>query len=275
MLTVSTGGETVSIPDPIVGGGPIPGFGRLVWHDEFDGTAVDTSKWRVDNGVAANNERAIRWARNVTVSGGCLVIQPKLEISSVVKSGQLVTRQYTSGSVDTGTLFLAQRPFYVEWRNFLPLSTGHAAGMWPADWLRAAAGSGEIDACEFFELGPDATPGAINEAPHGKQTAHIYSDTNTGAGKAGILAPAPLDVAAWHVFGCQVDADGSVTIYRDGAVFKRFPVATYPYLGGAAFAGGYRILITLQIGSNYYGGPDLNTDWSQAFRTDYVRVWTP
>lgn len=253
---------------------PLAGFQHLAWHDEFDGPAIDASKWSVDNGVAANNERANRWARNVTVAGGSLVIQPKVETTTVSTKTGPVTRQWTSGSVSS--LFLAARPFYAEWRTFMPIAANRSAGFWPAPgWLRAGTGLGEIDVCECFELGAGATQNAINEAPHAKQTAHIYSDTNTGVGKAGTLDTALMDVNAWHTFGARVDADGSVTVYRDGAVFKSFPVATYSYLGGSAFAGGYRLLTTLQVGSTYYGTPDGSTDFSQNLKIDYARVWVP
>jgi beta-glucanase (GH16 family) len=244
---------------------PLSAFPTLAWHDEFDGTAVDGSKWHVDDGVAAHNERAYRLARNVTIQDGNLVIQPKLESAG--------GRLYTSGSINCS--YVPQRPFYVETRVFLPLELGRSAGMWSAPlWLRGLNGAGEIDGEETFEIGAGATAGAIAEQPHAKQTCHIYSDTNTGAGKAGKLDSVLEDASVYHTIGVEVDADGSVTVYRDGAIFDKFPVSQYPYLG-TAFAGGYRIISTLQIGSTYYGIPDGNTDWTQNMRHDYFRIWTP
>src|SRR5579864_4000380 len=50
----------------------------LVWSDEFDGTAVDTSKWTFDLGnLNVNKEKEFYQTQNATVSNGNLVITAK------------------------------------------------------------------------------------------------------------------------------------------------------------------------------------------------------
>src|SRR5437868_11579179 len=53
----------------------------LVWSDEFDGTAVDTSKWVFETGGGGwgNNELEYYQAANATVGNGNLMITAKLE----------------------------------------------------------------------------------------------------------------------------------------------------------------------------------------------------
>lgn len=242
---------------------PFPDMPTLSRHDEFTG---NLGLWDVRDGLAAKNERSIRWARNVSVQDGKLVIQPHLEQSTVGST----TRSYTSGEVVLKEIL--QAPFAVEISARMPLATGKCAGFWPALWSRGT-GPGEIDWYEGFELGLGATSNAIAEAPHGKLTSHIYSDSNTGAGKAGILSSTVYDMTVFNRFVGRVDADGSVSTYFNGTLIKRYPVSQYPYLATAF--GGYDLRITLQIGSSYYGVPDANVDWSQNLAVDYVRVWKP
>src|SRR5437879_1826800 len=52
----------------------------LVWSDEFDGTAVDTSKWRFDLGnLHVNNEKEYYQTQNATVNNGNLMITARKE----------------------------------------------------------------------------------------------------------------------------------------------------------------------------------------------------
>src|ERR1700744_78091 len=52
----------------------------LVWSDEFDGTAVDTTKWGYDLGnLNVNNEEEYYQTDNATVANGNLVITAKAQ----------------------------------------------------------------------------------------------------------------------------------------------------------------------------------------------------
>ncbi|HVM47421.1 MAG TPA: hypothetical protein VMU04_05305, partial [Candidatus Acidoferrum sp.] len=52
-----------------------PGY-TLTWHDEFDGTTLNPSKWQVAlGGNNANNEWEIYAAPNVYVTNGTLVLK--------------------------------------------------------------------------------------------------------------------------------------------------------------------------------------------------------
>lgn len=265
-------GRTDLTPPSSIYSSPDPAnFTTLLFQDEFSGSSVDTSKWNVTDGDHHSNEFSMLWARNVTVSGGYLHIQPKLETTTVGST----TRNYTSGYLDTiGKFSPTTLPLYFEYRCQMPMKTGVSAGMWPAFWLRGSTGAGEIDIMEAWELGSGATSGAIAESPHGKYAVHIYSDTGSGAGKAGNYAVSGQDLTQWHTYGCKIAADGSLSMYYDRALVYTFAQSTYTYLS-SAFAGGYNIRLNLQIGSTYYGLPDSSVDWTQQYVIDYVRCWGP
>ncbi|KAI1712960.1 glycosyl hydrolases family 16 domain-containing protein [Ditylenchus destructor] len=95
----------------------------LIWQDEFDGTALDTSKWNIITGnLGVNEEHQYYQGDNLEVSGGYLVITARKE----TKEGQ----NYTSGRID-GLNKFSTKYGRIEARLKLPMVTGS----WPAFWM--------------------------------------------------------------------------------------------------------------------------------------------
>jgi len=96
----------------------------LVWSDEFDGTAVDTSKWVFETGGGGwgNNELEYYQAANASVANGNLMITAKQE--SVGNEPYTSARMTTQGK---------ETPTYgrVEARIKVPMGPG----FWPAFWM--------------------------------------------------------------------------------------------------------------------------------------------
>ncbi len=88
--------------------GTMPFYGgrwKLVWCDEFNGTALDLTKWTpVSQGSGPNNELQAYIDENVTVKNGCLVLGTKKEEwtgPDNLRTGEAVTRYFTSGRVNS------------------------------------------------------------------------------------------------------------------------------------------------------------------------------
>ena len=96
----------------------------LVWSDEFNGTAVDTSKWHFETGGGGwgNNEEEYYQPHNATVANGNLVITVKKE--SVGGESYTSTRMTTQNRV-------TQTYGRIEARIKMPVGQG----MWPAFWM--------------------------------------------------------------------------------------------------------------------------------------------
>ncbi len=139
---------------------------ELVWSDEFEGTSVDTSKWRFETGDHGwgNNE----WQDykplehgNTTVSDGLLHITAKLE-----GEGQNVG-DYTSSRLNSKESFTYGR---MEIRAKIPDHKGN--GLWPAIWMlgegiRHGEGwprCGEIDIMEYVSYTPDSVVVSIHSS---------------------------------------------------------------------------------------------------------------
>ena len=104
----------------------VPDGYRLVWSDEFNGNAIDTSKWGYDIGGGGwgNNELEYYTDRsnNAYVSNGVLHIRALKE--------DYGGRSYTSARLLSKGKYEFQYG-YVEARIALPVGMG----IWPAFWM--------------------------------------------------------------------------------------------------------------------------------------------
>lgn len=147
---------------------PLEGSGwELVWADEFDGSALDRSKWtpEVSCWGGGNNERQCYLDRpeNIAVEDGMLLLKarkerhsgPSLPPELADYDNPTVTQSHTSGKVRTIGLH-AWRYGRFEVRARVPAGQG----TWPAVWMMPqdnAYGrwprSGEIDILEAVNIG--------------------------------------------------------------------------------------------------------------------------
>ena len=140
----------------------LPGC-QLVWADEFDGTALDLTKWehQTGNGCSiglcgwGNNELQIYSPNNTTVANGVLTITARQEMNGTITSSRI--RSLGRGDFTYGRF---------EMRAKLP----ETQGMWPAFWMLSSnpsvygvwAASGEIDIMESLGNQPERIYGTIH-----------------------------------------------------------------------------------------------------------------
>lgn len=104
---------------------------NLAWHDEFNGTSLDTSIWNYDIGTGSwgwgNNEQQYYTNRseNIYVSDGSLKITALKE--------NYGDKQYTSARINTKGKYETKYG-YIEARIALP----SMSGIWPAFWMLGA-----------------------------------------------------------------------------------------------------------------------------------------
>jgi beta-glucanase (GH16 family) len=230
----------------------------LVWHDEFDGAAIDRSSWTFDLGAGGwGNGEAERYtdrSENARVEDGCLVIEARRE--------KLEGSYYTSARLKTQGL-RAFKHGRVEARIKVP----GGKGMWPAFWLLGAdigaAGwpaCGEIDVMEYV----------------GKDSSGVHG-TIHGPGYSGPLGPTKrletgLDVSAdFHVYAVEWEV-GTIRWYFDGAEYSSASPAT---VAGKdwAFDKEFFVILNLAVGGKWPGPVALDTSFPARMLVDYVRVY--
>lgn len=238
-----------AVPDPAPAFAP-PGGGtwKLKFRDEFNGAALDGSKWSAQRddwlkgGVQYNNlESAWYMPGNASVANGNLGLTVKKEASNGFP--------YTTGSINTHHKFSFTYG-YVEARIKVP----SCSGCWPAFWMLPSSDTWppEIDIFEFFDTSTVKWP---YFSYHWNQNgAHEYK--NFGYGDPSN----PNYTEAWHTYSLlwspttiQAFVDGRPsTAYSDSSRIVGQPM----YL-----------ILQLAVGAGYSPA-----DGSQ-MQTDYMRAW--
>jgi beta-glucanase (GH16 family) len=249
-----TEGSVDVVPVPTDSVGTLPGW-TLVWHDEFEGSAVDTSKWsyEVNGNGGGNNELQYYTARsqNSFVTNGVLVIQA-LQESYLGKS-------YTSArmrTVNKGDWKYGR----FDARAMLPSGRGLWPAIWmlPTDWVYGGwPMSGEIDIMELLGDNPQKVYGTIHFG------SSVQAHQSSG-GSYVLTSPAGFNTA-FHVFTMEWDSAG-MRWYVDG-------VRYFTTAHGAPFDQRFHILLNVAVGGIWPGNPDATTVFPQAMQVDYVRVY--
>jgi beta-glucanase (GH16 family) len=142
---------------------------KLFWEDNFNGTKLDTTKWKV-RGIG---KRRLDWVSReaVKVQGGYLKLYAQQKGDTLM-----------SGAIGTQDLFMSRYGYY-ECRAKLQKS----AGVWGAFWIQSkqisqgedpAVYGAEIDIMEFFKkLGTDIVSHNVHWAygPHQQSTHGMQS----------------------------------------------------------------------------------------------------
>lgn len=240
-----------------------PDTDRLVWHDEFDGSTVDRSRWTVRDATSLSFDQARIEDDNVWVEGGLLHIEARRE--------RLHGRDYTTGYLDTIGHF-SQRYGRWEVRAKVPTVPGRSQGLWPAFWLRADDHPGEIDVMEAWgdptSRGDDLTS-SYAWTVHEDTTKQVSPERLHGWGRA----DEPLS-DDFHVFAVDWTPH-CLTFTLDGRVTGALEVSDTDWLT-TALASPVNIRLNLQVGSRYWGLVDPGTTQLPAvLLVDHVRVYAP
>lgn len=258
-------------------GTPPPEDWELVWSDEFDGTALDASRWTIQTGDGTaegipgwgNNELQSYQAANISVSGGVLVITAREEDAG---DGHA----YTSGRINT-----AGKLDTTYGRIEASIQAPGGQGLWSAFWMlptdsaygRWAAG-GEIDILEVFSRDP---------GPFAQAALHygMAWPLNT-VDYARYTEVDPSD--GFHVYAVEWDEE-EIRWFVDGVHFytirrNRYwnyyrDAATNAHVSGgvsAPFDRPFHLLLNLAVGGNLPGDPVAGALPGE-LRVDYVRVY--
>jgi beta-glucanase (GH16 family) len=260
-------------PEPTETIGPM-GADRLVWGDEFNGTAVDTAKWNVRDDDYADNEASCQLASQVSEADGSLSIR--------VDKGSYtcLSRQspYASGYVDSidksPSLGVGSR---FQWRAKMPITPRESQGFWPALWLRSnQAGStnpdGEIDAMEAW----GAYRPEIVDSDHA--TVHTVHEKTDGGGaqSAGIHRWGMANPGdGFHVYAVDLLPD-RIRFSVDRHVVHTVDAAANPWVSALLAPGvTWNIRMNVQICNDrpWCAAPNDQTHFPQSMQVDYVRIY--
>ena len=234
-----------------------------LWSDEFDGAAIDTSKWTFEIGTGesgwGNNEREYYTDRseNAYIQDGILHIRAQKE--SYEGASYTSARMITKGkfSFTYGT---------VEARIALPVGNG----IWPAFWMLGEnidqvswPACGEIDIIEAVNS-ENIVYGTNHWQFEGK---HAEYGNNTGNfhGTQKIL-----DITQFHTYKF-VWNETVIAMYVDD--FKYHEIAIENSTGGTeAFHKPFFLLLNVAVAGNWPGFTVDDSQFPNEMLVDYIRV---
>lgn len=255
---------------PVEVGVPGEGQWKLVWSDEFEGSSLDSAKWKPEQSCwgGGNNERQCYTGRedNVSVEDGVLKLKAKAETFTGpmypegldAEGPEERTQSYTSGKVRTRGLHAWK---YGRFSARMKLPEGQ--GTWPAFWMMPAHDaygvwplSGEIDIMEAVNLGTpceeclggveNRTSGALHFGARPPKNTYLFNKTG------GQPVGGPSD--DWHTYTVEW-ADGVIQWFVDDQIFMRiteddwFTASRRARSGSAApFDQPFYLMINLAVG---------------------------
>jgi beta-glucanase (GH16 family) len=238
----------------------------LVWHDEFDGTSIDLSKWEheVNAKGGGNNELQYYTARsaNSYVKDGALVIQALRENFT----GAEGTREYTSARMRT-----LKKGDWKYGRFDIRAKLPRGQGLWPAIWMLPTdwvyggwAASGEIDIMELLGQDIKTVYGTLHYGGQWPDNVHTGTSFKLTQGDFS---------NEFHVFRLDWEVN-EFRWYVDDQLYqtqKQWHTKGKPY--PAPFDQRFHLLLNVAVGGNWPGNPDATTTFPQTMTVDYVRVY--
>jgi beta-glucanase (GH16 family) len=252
-----TWGAAGPTPTPTPTPTPSPGTWRLVWSDEFNGTALDRSRWILETGGHGWGNNELEYytdrtgaAANARVEGGNLVIEARRE--------DFGGRLYTSARMKTSASWTYGR---IEGRLRLPFGQG----IWPAFWtLGNNIGTVGWPACGEIDIMEMIGGSGRESTVHGT----IHWDFN-GYANFGRSFSGPNFSQAFHVYAIEWD-NREIRWYVDGTLYN---TANITINGTEEFHRPFFIILNVAVGGNWPGNPDGSTTFPQRMLVDYIRVY--
>ena len=254
-----------SVDEPM----PLPADAKLVWSDEFDGTALDASKWGYDNSRNEtgwyNGELEYYGQRpeNVRVGNGQLIIEARHEKLNPRQFPDYGGQSYTSGKIWTKGKASWTYGYY-EVRAKLPC----ARGTWPAIWLMPEGDypwpdGGEIDVMEQV--------GSQPEVVHG--TVHSALFVHTKGTQRGAELKVPGDCDTFHNYQLEWTPD-TIRIGVDGRAYMKVRNDQPGGEGAWPFHHPFYLILNLAMGGNWAAAKGMDdAALPQRMLVDYVRVY--
>lgn len=249
---------------------------RLVWSDEFDGNALDKTKWQVWGTMSSTDNVYTNDERTVQVGGGLLrlrVLPSGVTNKVAMLPRGLVTRDR-----------MAFRYGYLEMRARVP----YRHGAWPSFWLvsHPSMTTGdwkcEIDILESF----GSSGAAVANLHKWRGSQHSMLPGGEGSAKRAYVFPNPETLnGEFHVYAMDWTPE-AISFLVDGECFMTIPIgdaddfAPEPIPGMAAFHDPVYVILNNEIFTPGHSwcpeGMALRPEddpFPIEYEIDWVRLW--
>jgi beta-glucanase (GH16 family) len=244
--------------------------GAPAWSDEFNGTALDTSKWSFDTSRNKqgwfNGEQQYysgNRLENLRVVNDQVIIEARKDPTEIRKYSDWGKQQYSSAKITTKGKADFQYGF-VETRAKLPC----APGTWPAIWMMPEKSwewpkGGEIDIMEQVGSEPNVA--------HATLHTELFNHTRgTGRGAQTTVATSCSDFHRYQLSWTPQ----AITIGVDDHAYMRVKNDQPGGMGAWPFDQPFYLILNLAIGGDWAAAKGIDdAAFPQDMYVDYVRVW--
>jgi beta-glucanase (GH16 family) len=236
---------------------------QYLWHDEFDGETIDTSKWTFEIGTGASGWGNNEWEyytnrkENAYIKDGVLHIRAQKEDykGSKYTSARMITKDkfsFTYGTVETR----------------IALPTGK--GIWPAFWMLGQnidkvswPACGEIDIIEAINdesivYGTNHWQYNGNHASYGNNTKDYYGTSKE------------LDITQFHTYK-MVWNEKLIAMYVDDFKYQEIDIEKAKD-GLEAFHKPQFFILNVAVAGSWPGFEVDDTQFPNEMLVDYIRV---
>ena len=240
-------------------------YGKLLWSDEFNGTAINANNWKHQIGhVGPGLQRYTDSPQNSFIHDGHLVIQALIDNGNNGTNASTTTK-YTSARLtsDSKVSFKFGR---VEARIQMPQG---GRGSLPAFWMLGS---------NFPEVGwPTCGEIDIMEWP-GYEKTHVHATVHSKHITRGKETTVVNASSSFHVYGMEW-SDTALRFYADNNVYQTVKKADFLASCGNdpmcwPFSKDFYFILTNQIGSPWGARQGIdNGAFPMQMRVDWVRVY--
>ena len=247
-----------------------PAHPTAFWSDEFQGDALDLTKWRYETGATGWGNNELQYytdrAENAYVADGILHIAAKKESyeGASYTSARLITKGKFEFAYGT-----------IEARIALPVGKG----IWPAFWMLGANIDdvswplcGEIDIIEAVNdesvvYGTHHWSHEGNHAEYGNSTKEYYGTSY------------PMDITDFHVYK-TVWTEKSIAMYVDDFKYQEIDITLKKDSAGnniasdmETFHKNFFFILNVAVGGNWPGFEIDDSQFPNEMLVDYIRVY--
>lgn len=256
----------------------LPGGWTLKWHDEFNGSKLDTTKWQCEQGTVRNKGASHVYVDDcVEVKNGMLILHSKAKDTPNPVAGKAgvpawdsdrAVAPFASGSVTTRGRVTFSPPGRLEFRARIP----KAKGVWPAIWTMHVnsygwPANGEIDILEHISQEPNTVHSVFRWGQKGLQRGDREKTEDH-------ITRIPDFSKEFHTYVLEWDKSMMRILIDDKEVGKiDIAQAEYPNGDNPLLTPCYIIMNTAIGGSGTWAEAPNPAHYPVQFEIDYVRFY--